>query len=357
MNREEVQKLLGGYATGTLTADEQQALFAAALEDQELFDALVREQGLRDLLRDPAAKAKLLAALDERPARGVWAWMRRPWVAGLAMAGVAAMAVAVWVGGRGAGQKVQQTSIASPGSEVEDRVAAVPAPQAPAAAVRGGPANGPVASARRKFTPPAELSRDTKEKVEVTAEAPVVAETKLTAELKVRSDAVAAPAPPQQQELKRLQDARAMLNEPQVAAGRNAFVAETAAPGGGGGGSAQPSAKKASAVAMGALAGAVSLPGMRCSILRRDKETELGTPLDLGESVKLRVIPNSDGFLTVIENGAVVASGQVKRQVAFETPALKSDVPVQRQFRVILTPGPSGRGNAVAAMPVTLTWQ
>src|ERR1019366_1981650 len=71
------KKLLGGYATGTLTTEEQQALFAAALEDQELFDALAREQSLRDLLRDPAARAHLLAALDE-PAPAPW--FRRWWM-------------------------------------------------------------------------------------------------------------------------------------------------------------------------------------------------------------------------------------------------------------------------------------
>ena len=72
MSPEDIKKLLGGYATGTLTAEEQQALFAAALEDQELFDALAREQSLRDLLRDPAARAELLSALDtpaSRPGR------------------------------------------------------------------------------------------------------------------------------------------------------------------------------------------------------------------------------------------------------------------------------------------------
>jgi hypothetical protein len=42
MSREEIQKLIGGYATGSLTAGEQQALFEAALEDQELFDELAR---------------------------------------------------------------------------------------------------------------------------------------------------------------------------------------------------------------------------------------------------------------------------------------------------------------------------
>jgi hypothetical protein len=67
MKREDIRKLLGGYATGTLTAEERQALFEAALDDQELFDALTKEQPLRDLLEDPAARARLLAALDDSP--------------------------------------------------------------------------------------------------------------------------------------------------------------------------------------------------------------------------------------------------------------------------------------------------
>jgi hypothetical protein len=101
MNREDIQKLLGGYATGTLTPEEQETLFAAALEDQELFDALGREQALRDLLRDPAAKVDLLAAL-ERPVRGgFWTWLSRPLVVGVAAAGVAAIEVmALWTGTR-----------------------------------------------------------------------------------------------------------------------------------------------------------------------------------------------------------------------------------------------------------------
>src|SRR5207247_3700035 len=100
MTGDEIRKLLGGYATGTLTAEEQQALFAAALEDQELFDALVREQSLRDLLRDPGARAQLAAALDSPPEHGqagFWQWLRRPLEIGSAMAGVAALAVLmVW---------------------------------------------------------------------------------------------------------------------------------------------------------------------------------------------------------------------------------------------------------------------
>lgn len=90
MNREDIGKLLGGYAAGTLTPEEQEALYAAALEDQELFDALAHEQSLRDLLRDPAAKAQVLAALDQ-PKPG---WFTRWWrPAALATASIAAAAL------------------------------------------------------------------------------------------------------------------------------------------------------------------------------------------------------------------------------------------------------------------------
>ena len=40
MTQDEIRKLLGGYATNELSADERRILFEAALEDQELFNAL-----------------------------------------------------------------------------------------------------------------------------------------------------------------------------------------------------------------------------------------------------------------------------------------------------------------------------
>lgn len=92
MSREDIQKLLGGYATGTLTPEEQQALFSAALEDQELFDALAREQPLRELLDDPGARAHLLAALDETPEPWYARWWR-PAALALATASVAVLAI------------------------------------------------------------------------------------------------------------------------------------------------------------------------------------------------------------------------------------------------------------------------
>src|ERR1035441_389736 len=147
MSPEDIKKLLGGYATGTLTIEEQQALFAAALEDQELFDALAREQSLRDLLRDPAARAELLGALDTPATRPVdfWQWLRRPMVAGLATAGVAAIAiVAVWQGTRMASVRHQAQPVI---------VAELKRPElspAPSPAQTPAPASRPVANTRDK---------------------------------------------------------------------------------------------------------------------------------------------------------------------------------------------------------------
>ena len=86
MNRLEAEKLLGGYATGTLTDSEKQVLFAAALEHQELFDALMDEEVLRELLAEPEARRQLLAVLPqpEMAQRKVQTFWRRPAVMGLA---------------------------------------------------------------------------------------------------------------------------------------------------------------------------------------------------------------------------------------------------------------------------------
>ncbi|HEV3333144.1 MAG TPA: hypothetical protein VG096_19290 [Bryobacteraceae bacterium] len=92
MTRDDIEKLLGGYAAGTLTPEERDALFEAALDDQQLFESLAAEEPLREMLHDPAAKAQLLAALDERPAP----WYRRlAWPAFGVAAGAAMVLMAV----------------------------------------------------------------------------------------------------------------------------------------------------------------------------------------------------------------------------------------------------------------------
>lgn len=132
MSREDIARLLGGYATGTLTPEEQQALFAAALEDQALFDELAREQALRDVLREPAARGQLLAALEDRPRwyRRFGPWMMRP--AALTAAAACLLvwgAVAVWRPWRGSeAPKPVLVATAQPPREA-------PPIQAPAAAL------------------------------------------------------------------------------------------------------------------------------------------------------------------------------------------------------------------------------
>lgn len=94
MSKDDVRKLLGGYATGTLTPEEHDALLSAALEDQELFNALADEEALRQYLADPAFRRDLLVAMDERKHRR-FAWLVRP--VPVALAGSLAAAALVVV--------------------------------------------------------------------------------------------------------------------------------------------------------------------------------------------------------------------------------------------------------------------
>lgn len=102
MSEHELEKLLGGFAADTLTPEERQLLYRAALHDQQLFDALANEQALKELLTDPAVRRRLLQALNHAKTSGAsslgWLnWPRRP--AGLAFAGgLAAAALAVVLG-------------------------------------------------------------------------------------------------------------------------------------------------------------------------------------------------------------------------------------------------------------------
>ena len=84
----DVERLLGGYAAGTLTPEEARALFAAALEDQQLYEALLGEEPLRELLADPAARANLLAELDVLP---------KPWYYRDVHPGIIALAISAVV--------------------------------------------------------------------------------------------------------------------------------------------------------------------------------------------------------------------------------------------------------------------
>jgi hypothetical protein len=453
MSPEDIKKLLGGYATDTLTTEEQQALFAAALEDQELFDALAREQSLRDLLRDPAARAELLSALDT-PATGpvgFWQWLRRPAVVSLAAAGVAAIAiVAVWQGTRMASVKpsAQPVIVAElKRPEFSSAPSAAPTPPAPAsqpapikrdkdaaasATAMADKEKAPAVaqpSRRLEAESPAELLKQKKAVFASEPSPPHQAEDSMRAQIapvptEVRADkktAVAAAQPLRQFEAGTLRAKIAAAEQmadnkaaaavapppppppPAVAApmpavlapkgeadaalpvsangltagavqanlpldARALFYLEQAVPvasasmqpSGGGGAmptpifrtaprkvSPPPKAKGNSELAAPVAAPAQPL-GLRVSILRGQSEVDLGTVLNPGEMVRLKLIPNVDGFLYVAEGTHTVARGRVQRLRPFVTPELRYRRGGQKQLIVLL----SRRPRTVAPPPL-----
>jgi hypothetical protein len=134
MAEHDLEKLLGGFAADTLTPEEKQRLYSAALQDQQLFNALADEQALKELFADPAVRRRLLQALNQTRASSpggslAWLdWFRRP--AGLAWAGgLAAAAIAVVLG-----TKVYQDSLTQTAQSIateETRPSVQPAPAAP----------------------------------------------------------------------------------------------------------------------------------------------------------------------------------------------------------------------------------
>ena len=66
MAEHDFTKLLGGFAADTLTPEEREMLFRAALQDQQLFNALADEQALKELLTDPTVRRRVLQSLAQR---------------------------------------------------------------------------------------------------------------------------------------------------------------------------------------------------------------------------------------------------------------------------------------------------
>ena len=84
-DKNELDRLTALYASGQLTTAEREKLFAAALEDQVLFEALAHEDALRDVLAMPGAKARVIEGLKPKRSR------RFAWFGGLAAAAATAI--------------------------------------------------------------------------------------------------------------------------------------------------------------------------------------------------------------------------------------------------------------------------
>src|SRR6267143_2074942 len=159
MNREDARKLLGGYATGNLSAEEQRLLFEAAFDDQELFDALAEEQALKDVLDDPVSRERVRLAVAAAPRpRGWWTrpWIWVPAVGALAASVVLTVALVNWKPGE-THEATKTTTVAdnrpalkdaAPASQVAPGDAKARSAKAPVPKVTAGkPAGSPPASA------------------------------------------------------------------------------------------------------------------------------------------------------------------------------------------------------------------
>jgi hypothetical protein len=134
MTQDEIRKLLGGYATDALTADERRMLFEAALDDQELFNALGNEDALRELLDDPVSRDQVRRALAGPIASKRPRFSSRRWLVGVAIPAAVAVILIIMMNRANAPRLIapapqtMATNIA-PGAPAEVTAKLEPAPK------------------------------------------------------------------------------------------------------------------------------------------------------------------------------------------------------------------------------------
>src|ERR1019366_7438388 len=307
MSREEIQKLLGGYATDTLSEAERRALFEAAIEDQELFDALAKEQALRDVLHDPSARQQLIEALGparEPVAARAWRWLRQP--AALAMAGGMAALLIV------AGLVLRQNAL-------------VPQPAPPRAAPLSAVA--PSAAHQKLFRPPAARV--------LRPSATLPAPPALPASRPAASPLPPAGMPSSVKLAGEAEARRQMLQATQAPA--LSFTARSGAP--------VASLSRAKAAPSVAVKLAVEY-----SLLLKDADgayapVPSSTVFHAGDSVRLQVAPSEAGYIYLFQHDAtagwnLVTSQRVEKAQLYVLPStggLRSDVPARLELLLVLS--------------------
>ena len=315
MSREEIQKLLGGYATDTLSEAERRALFEAAIEDQELFDALAKEQALRDVLHDPSARQQLIEALGparEPVAARAWRWLRQP--AALAMAGGMAALLIV------AGLVLRQTRHPAR-REVMMADALVPQPAPPRAAPLSAVA--PSAAHQKLFRPPAARV--------LRPSATLPAPPALPA-----SRPAASPLPPA--------GALGSGALADTAEARRQMLQATQMP-------AQSFTAKSGALSRAKAAPSVAVKlAVEYSLLLKDADgayapVPSSTVFHAGDSVRLQVAPSEAGYIYLFQHDAtagwnLVTSQRVEKAQLYVLPStggLRSDVPARLELLLVLS--------------------
>ncbi len=358
MSREEIQKLLGGYATDTLSEEERRALFEAALEDQELFDSLAKEQPLRDVLQDPAARQQLIEALG--PAREpfwarAWYWLRQPAV--LAVAGGMAALVIV------AGLVLRQTKHAARQEViVADAITpsrpAAPTPNAAPSTARL-PKIAPPKTAPLKKMKPRVAEPDPNRTAQLPAGPVLVARGSVAAPVAV---AAPAPAPPP-----RAAPAGGLAGTPeatqQVMVTAQAPVVQSFVAG-----AKAPLPSMSSKI----RASPPARPAVQYSLLLKGADgtyspAPSGTVFHAGDSVRVQVEPREDGYAYLLQRDGsagwkLVASQPVEKGQRYELPSaggIESDVPVRLELSLAFSrveridiDAPAAAAQGTSAIPI-----
>jgi hypothetical protein len=282
MTRDEIRQLLAGYATNTLTETERHALFEAALDDQELFDALHQEQALKELLADPASRAQIRQALEKpRPSRPIW-WN---WTAAASAVAAAGLIVAVIHSHTSetamvADQRSSPVAV-QPAQRAPSELKPIPqpAPARASAAKQAVRARPSAAANDRKFEPPS---------VTTAPAAPASPPPALTdSEQQVQ----VAGAPTQG-------DARSQSQQStgQAVSSFRSQVQAQASPAQIGG-------------AVGGVISKLDVPPVRYTLLKRAQDGTYqllspGAGLKAGDAVRLSVVPNTAGYLSLVRQDA-----------------------------------------------------
>jgi hypothetical protein len=369
-------------------------LFAAALEDQQIFETLAREEPLRELLQDPVANSRLRAALEQTPEPWHRRWLRQATWA-IPAAGLAAIVVVLIMQHPPARQPVTIAQVLRPRTEpavpvpsplpqvLEDRplaretgarpaeppVAFATSPPPPPAAVplpsdaqgQQGQAGIAIARSTPALVAPAPASPTATQKdVQVEAAAPLAAAEAVT----VSAAPAAEPLPVRARrapESVRLQVAGGQL------AGAGGFVQAqdaralyygTPAPPVFQTNLVQPELKKGQAAppvapAVANALGPITLQhlGLRYSVLRRANgqvtPVNPNEPIDRGGDLSLRIEPNETGYLYIFERASdgwqLFSTSRVERLAPYTVPqtgTLPFDRPGPKEWFVVFSRQP-----------------
>jgi Domain of unknown function (DUF4384) len=324
MTNDEIRTLLAGYATNTLSETERQALFEAALEDQELFDALNKEQPLKELLADPISRAQVRQALETPPPAPWWSgW----WTWTAAASAIAAAVLMVAVTRSHAPEPSQQYASLPAAKPVTGQPAVQPAVQ-PADKLESGAKAVPQPAAQ----PKARVALDSERRQTVRARPSGSANVRKDEAQSIAAPvAPPAPAPPVLTTSQQVQVEAQSPSLSQVPSqSRGSDTQAQSQQGVGGAINSLRDQKQSQAVpaqfngaAARALMSSVS-PPVRYVLLKRDQDgtyhpLSSGTGLNPGDAVRLSVTPITSGYLTLSRQNV---AGQWTRMFPNEGPGL-----------------------------------